>query len=735
MDRMNRNIRRMGGMLALAFLALASTASALVIDQESGKDYIVFEAEAADEILNPDAANDVQNSVQTGSPENPARVWAPVAVAGTSGGTVLVAPPSPHRAQTDSALQESIAVYRLRFATAGTYKLYILASNNGTAGNGSSDSVWVATAFGAANPTSSAATGNGGGFAWITGISTSFAVAAGDLGNALEVRIGVRENDARIDALIMSTDTGLGAAELNQLLNGGAIATPTPLPTPTGTPPPGVVSTVAEFDAALMIADPGDTIVMRSGFWQDATLVFTGHRSRNGTGGTSDALPITLRGEQPGKTILTCASSLKIAGDYMVVTGLKFEDGTLPGGYPIVEFRDGSSRLANNCRLTQSAIIDYNPASASTDYDWVSVYGLNNRIDHCWFSGMNHIGVQLVVWPAASGPANRTRIDNNYFGDRTLGTDNGYETIRIGTSDVSNRPSEAVVERNLFLRCDGEIETISNKSVGNVYRGNTFRETLGQLTLRHGSACIVDQNFFFGAGKPDTSGVRIVGPDHVVTNNYFEGMRGTNLRATVALMNGVPSSPLNRYQRVERALIAFNTFVDCQEAIVIGNVSSRGDATLAPLDNTIANNVMQLSGSQRAYKYVTPPLSTAYEGNLWFGGTLGISTTTGITQASPLLARAADGLMRPHTGSPAIGGAAGSYPTVIEDMDGQPRADPKDAGADQAGSGPIEFTPLTPQDVGPDWMKSGVSFSGFVISGDVRSELKNAAREDDILGD
>ena len=64
---------------------------------------------------------------------------------------------------------------------------------------------------------------------------------------------------------------------------------------------------------------------------------------------------------------------------------------------------------------------------------------------------------------------------------------NGFETIRIGTGPSAYSDSNTRVENNLFERTDGEVETVSVKSGGNVIRANTFREVAGTITLRRGS--------------------------------------------------------------------------------------------------------------------------------------------------------------------------------------------------------------------------------------------------------
>lgn len=458
-----------------------------------------------------------------------------------------------------------------------------------------------------------------------------------------------------------------------------------------------LVSTQSELDTAIHEARPGDTILMRNGVWSNTVI----NLNTSGYYG----IEITLRAEVDGQVRLEGASQLKLSGNHLIVRGLHFTNGALPEGEPVIEFRNGN--YANYCRLTECAITDYNPVDPATNYKWVSVYGQWNRIDHCSFTGMNHIGVTLTVWlKGLDGSPNGTRIDNNIFADRAQGWENGFETIRIGTSDYSMQDSNAIVESNYFYRCDGETEIISSKSCGNIFRRNTFEECLGQLTLRHGNDCLVEGNFFLGNGRPDTSGVRVIGEDHVIINNYFENLRGEDNRAALPMMNGVPDSPLNRYFQVQRALIAFNTFVGCKENFVIGRVSSVGDNTMAPIDCTIANNVVK-GNDAPLIEYETEPTNMVYEGNIFYGASLGIPQPDGIEILNPYLELAEDGLMRPAAYSPVIDAAEGSYPSITVDMDGDTRVTgSQDAGADEVTPGPHPFTPIGRDDVGPRWMRT-----------------------------
>ncbi len=450
------------------------------------------------------------------------------------------------------------------------------------------------------------------------------------------------------------------------------------------------VSSASEVTTAMNSAQPGDTLTLTNGFWTDQHIEL----KKDGTAGA----PILLRAETPGKVILNGRSRLSIGGDYLVVDGLFFKGGALSGDH-VVRFRSGSGP-AHHSRLTNTVIVDYNPPNINTRYFWVSLYGTYNRVDHCYFANQNHSGVTVVAW--LDGQPAYHQIDHNFFGFRPVGPENGWETIRIGTSSESGTNARVTVEHNYFYKCDGEIEIISNKSNENIYRYNTFVDCSGQLTLRHGKRCRVEGNFFFGYNADGSSGVRVIDRDHVVVNNYFAGLRGSEFRAALVIMNGVPNSPLNRYFQVINALVAFNTFVDCDNPLDIGT-GNDAERTLPPLDCVIANNIVN-GALQNLITYRDTPINMTYAGNIMFGAPLGIDPQPGITEADPLLALGADNLFRPAANSPAINAAVGNYPDITNDMDGQPRDSlNKDIGADELSSEPVIIRPLTPEDVGVSW--------------------------------
>ncbi|HEU0010156.1 MAG TPA: hypothetical protein VFT34_10110 [Verrucomicrobiae bacterium] len=52
----------------------------------------------------------------------------------------------------------------------------------------------------------------------------------------------------------------------------------------------------------------------------------------------------------------------------------------------------------------------------------------------------------------------------------------------------------------------------------------------------------------------------------------------------------------------------------------------------------------------------------------------------------------------------AFGAAEGRFASIKTDMDGQPRAERPDVGADQLSKAPVINRPLSAADVGPSWM-------------------------------
>jgi poly(beta-D-mannuronate) lyase len=460
------------------------------------------------------------------------------------------------------------------------------------------------------------------------------------------------------------------------------------------------VDSASSFTSAMAGALPGDVIEIAPGEYANWTIEVEGQ-------GTADA-PITVRAAQPGKTILTGSSRLEISGSYLVVSGLAFVGPYTGNEDQIIQFR-GDLGNAEFCRLTETALYEYVPASGFKTF-WVNLFGRENRVDHNLFRGQNARGVTVVAW--LDGQPNDHRIDHNHFHDRIVGGENEWESIRIGTSDTSMSVSRTLVESNLFSYVDGEIEIISNKSGENVYRGNTFFASQGTLTLRHGDDCLVEGNFFLGNDRSSTGGVRVIGENHRILNNYFKGTTGRGDGAAISIYAGVPNSALNEYFAAHNTLVAFNTIVDVNSAAIsVGAGFGSSDRTVLPTGVTIAHNVIFDDRYPSAGDFIIgeQPENATFTGNLAFGHDLGVANT-GWTIADPLLAYdEASGFERPGTGSPVIDVLSDVAFGVDTDIDGQARDASPDLGADEVSTatGNEWIGPLTTAQTGPSWVGPG----------------------------
>ena len=272
-----------------------------------------------------------------------------------------------------------------------------------------------------------------------------------------------------------------------------------------------VVSDQLAFQEAVKNAQPGDTIVLANGKWNDFEILFTGEGEEGN--------PIRLVAETKGKVILTGQSNLRLAGNHLEVSGLVFKDGYSPT-QEVISFRRNKNHLANNSRVTEVVIDDFNATERQETDFWVMMYGKNNRFDHSHLSRKRNKGVTMAVrLNTEDSQENHHKIDHNYFGPRSILGSNGGETLRIGTSHHSRTNSFTVVENNYFDRCDGELEIISNKSGKNKFLNNTFYESRGTLTMRHGNNNLVEGNVFFGNGADHTGGIRVINAGQTIRNN------------------------------------------------------------------------------------------------------------------------------------------------------------------------------------------------------------------------
>jgi poly(beta-D-mannuronate) lyase len=359
-----------------------------------------------------------------------------------------------------------------------------------------------------------------------------------------------------------------------------------------------LVSNNDELEEAIKNAHPGDDIILKNGVYKNLEIKFRGK-------GTED-MPITLKAETAGEVSIEGQSYLKFGGEYLVAEGLHFKNGYSPSSAVVgfkISHKDTLDEIASHCKLTNSVIEDFNKPKRDNSDLWVQFWGRHNELSNCYIAGKTNRGPTVrVSIEGVESIDNYHQIVNNHFGPRPVKGGPSGETIQLGNSYTSMSPSHTLVENNLFEECNGEVEVISSKTNFNEFRNNVFYKSEGSLVTRHGNYSIIDGNYFIGDGvNKNVGGIRIINTGHWVTNNYFYNLIGTSFRSPLAVMNGIPKSPLNRYNQVTDVVVAYNTYVNCSSPWQFGVGTNVAQADVLPkseirsaraIRTTVANNVI-----------------------------------------------------------------------------------------------------------------------------------------------
>jgi poly(beta-D-mannuronate) lyase len=434
------------------------------------------------------------------------------------------------------------------------------------------------------------------------------------------------------------------------------------------------VDSLPALKQAIAAARPGDHIVVADGEYESSGAI---------------TIAVAGTGEQPIVITSSTVGGVEIRGE----AGFRLER---PAAYVVIRgfvftHKAGEMELepgVHHCRVTRN-IFDLQVRNRAR---YLSVSGDDNEIDHNIFRNKDTEGQMFhLQGPGSQGMAQRTWIHHNYFHDFRNSRRNNSSALHIGHSGRSMTPAYSVVEHNLFVRTEGENEgAICNKASDNIYRFNTLGEDSTELSLRHGKRCLVYGNFFVGG-----NGLRFFSHDHRIYGNYFE-----NCRPAIAIGNGgatIPPGPLTSHERPERVHIVFNTLVNNRANVRM----SRRRNGLGAIDLVFANNI--IVGGDEAVTIDGPLTNPTWEGNIvWKNdGGPGDIPTSGFTEVDPGLQAARGGRYRLRDDSSAIGKGVGSYPYVLLDIDGQPRGESKDVGADQVSKEPDTNRGLAPDEVGP----------------------------------
>lgn len=482
------------------------------------------------------------------------------------------------------------------------------------------------------------------------------------------------------------------------------------------------VNNLEELKAAFSSARPGDHIIMANGTWENAVINFNASASR----GT----PITLKAKTAGKVILSGDSRLTFSKPHLIADGLSFQDGS-PSSGNVIEFKSDS------CRLTNSAVVAFNPEDFEEDYYWVFFEGNHNRVDYCYFNGKSN--KQPLIGNSQDN-ARHNSVDHCYFKNIPYRSENGREIFRIWgygrSEELGDDGAYFTIEYNLFENAHGEgTEIISFKSNRNIARYNTIRATKGGIVGRSGNYNTIEGNFILGEKLEGTTGIRVAGQGHRVINNYIADINGDGLilisgeyiekdltgNYKPIEREGTPLGRVPMYGHVRNGLFAHNTFVNTGGVDIHIGASykanwDRSQRVLIPENNIIANNLIYKTNDGAAIAAPEPdknsPLDVlnfqpnVFKGNIVAGGKINLQTTTsGIKLVDDPGLSLQGELYKLTEDSPAVNNAVALEASINEDFGGQPRTNKADIGADEYSSAEITHRPLTPQDVGPSWMK------------------------------
>lgn len=502
----------------------------------------------------------------------------------------------------------------------------------------------------------------------------------------------------------------------------------------------GVSQTYITTDSALQNAvnndTNGGTYIVPNGTYSDFYCSFTKV--------ASSANPVTIKAESVGGVLLTGDSHFvfKKAAN-IIFEGFDFE---CTSNNTLIKL-EGS----NNIRITRNEF----ELTATSSVKWIVVTGYyndysfdyvsnHNRIDHNNFLNKDTPGNYITIDGTYNQDQSVTQqsqydlIDHNYFYNIGPRIENGMESIRIGNGQLSQSSGYTTVAFNYFDDCDGDPEIVSVKSCDNQINHNTFSNSYGSLTLRQGNRTHVEGNYFFGNGKTNgtytnpstgstqtiyTGGIRAYGTDHVIINNYLQGLQGTLFDAPITLTQGDAitgvDTNLSLHYRAENVIIAYNTLVDNAYGIEIGYAKSNGSYNKPLINITLANNLVTGSTNSlvkiyndqngelnwsKNYMYPTGTAQLAFNTNTTF-------TTSEVSVQNSVLATS--GTYWIATSSTPMD-TNGSAIIIDQDIDGQIRPIASTVGADNYSNDAAIYFPMTVNDVGPNAYENVMNTHKFI---------------------
>lgn len=479
------------------------------------------------------------------------------------------------------------------------------------------------------------------------------------------------------------------------------------------------VTSGSALTAQVNAATPGAIFIIPNGTYTNFSSTFTANATA--------ANPITIKAETVGGVILTGDSKFVFnQASHLILEGFIFN---CTSNNTLVKL-NGS----NNIRITRNVFDQVSTSSVKMVYiggiynDYTFQFlSHDNRIDHNIFQNKTTAGNYLTIDGTSNADGSislqsqNDKIDYNYFKNMGPREANEKEAVRIGWSQMSMSSGFTILEHNLFEDCDGDPEVVSVKSCDNIIRHNTFTKSYGTLSLRHGNRSRVEGNYFFGGDKANgtfgtttlyTGGIRIYGKDHLIINNYFEGLKGTQWDAPITLTQGDAidgnSTNLTKHFRAENITIAYNTLVNNTYGIEIG-FDNNNNYNTALKNIQFANNIITGSANN-LINYIEN--QTQGSEITWFNNVLNPTGTATLTSNASTFTTAQAQIVNPNlTLDGTLWKATATTPllangistlNVTQDIEGQTRPVTSNPGADHFSTDTALYGPLTPTDVGPN---------------------------------
>lgn len=337
------------------------------------------------------------------------------------------------------------------------------------------------------------------------------------------------------------------------------------------------VDSMNDLQSAVASAQPGDMITVSNGTYKDASIDLNAI-------GTAEH-PVVVKPASPGGVVFSGNTQIKISGDFIHITDMVFRDCVMEG-HPLIEFD-----LSENCHAEN---MTFENCTGNRPVVQFRCGSKNNTISDSKFLNIASRSVHVQVNGSLSerGIPENNIIRNNLFMDIPPLGDNGRETVKIGQNqpEFGHIKTYTLVEGNVFIRCDGESEIISNKAASNIFKGNRFIDCQGELVMRGGHDCLIENNQFLDC----SGGIRLSGTGHTVRNNTIVGSERTGIR----LLYGMTKSQGGHYQAVSGCIITNNTIIDAaQVGILIGDGRNKdwqekGIQRFAPENNQITHNLI-----------------------------------------------------------------------------------------------------------------------------------------------